>query len=313
MKNVLCLTVCALSLLAFASTAHSGGAEASATFTFDLGTATGAVDFNGVIKNDGTVKGQMSLTANLDVGAEVCTVFVNPDHPELGCLVSEPADGTTSTPVALGFQIDCMLVHVNRAVMSGTVTTPVDSPLVGQHAILAVEANVPGTSPASDAFVWGVYKPKFKNASATDYDFCPFQALDGGYNRDPDDCDGPCPITVDCLFDGNTTGEITDARTRATSTPGNSLTWAAKDYELCPYPPPDDNGNNVPEDLVQYLLNCPDPNAFTEGIPVTPTLVSCDPGIVAGVAQFISFPLSSYPLNLILHGGGNNVNVKDNS
>ena len=57
MKNILCLTVCALSLLAFASTAHSGGAEASGNFTFDLGTATGAVDFTGVVKNNGTVSG----------------------------------------------------------------------------------------------------------------------------------------------------------------------------------------------------------------------------------------------------------------
>src|SRR5262245_11551183 len=127
MKSLLCLTVCALSLLVLASTAHSGGAEASGDFSFELGTATGQVSFTGVVKNDGTVNGSMSFTATMEVGNPAVETSTCTGEGETRQCTSEPDGDTIPTTVALGFQLDCMLVNGNRAAMSGTVSTPTDS------------------------------------------------------------------------------------------------------------------------------------------------------------------------------------------
>lgn len=263
MKNILSLTVCALSLLAFASTAQSGGAEASGDFTFAVGTATGAVQFDSVIKgNDGSIHGQMLFTATIDIGVESCTGE--------NCQ-PEGTGNTVSSNIAVTAQFDCMVVAGNRAVMSGQINSPTDSPFFGQQTILVAEVNVAGISPSTDAFAWGVYKPKVTNPNLplpSDYDFCPA--------ADPES-----EVTPPCFFDGLVINDH--------NVPGALLTWTATDYELCPAP--SDENPNPP---------CtPDPNAFTTGLSTIPTTTHCD-----------SFPLSSYPLNLIPHGGGNKVSVK---
>jgi hypothetical protein len=297
MKNMLGLLVCALSILAFASTAQSGGAEASGTFTFDLGTATGTVNFAGQVNHkDGTASGQISFNATVDVSGETCQlvpqgsgdnvvlVYVcepTGNDPENGAVMSQQT-------VALNFLIADMVVTNNRAAMSGTIVG--DSPFAGQHTILAVE-NASG----NDGFTWGVYKPKFVNQFATDYEFC-----DRGY-RPPDDCGelNICPIPP--------TGCFVVEGPPPPDDPGAGLTYVASDYELCPYPPPTDTDNFLPAgDPHNYTCytGAPDPNPQPAGIPIfaTQTLTNAD-----------SFPLFTYPMTPIPHGGGNKLTVKDNS
>src|SRR5262245_21815793 len=175
MRNPLCLMVCALALLASASTSHAGGAEASGDFTFGIEGAAGTVLFDSVIKgNDNSVHGQMSFTATVDIG--------NPDTGD-----------AVPTDVAVTADFDCMLVNGNgtRAAMSGRITSASDQALVGQQTILIVDANVEGVSPSSDAFAWGVYTPNFVNLNATDAELCPTPSE----GSPPPDCDNGAKLT----------------------------------------------------------------------------------------------------------------------
>jgi hypothetical protein len=267
MKSILSLTVCALSLLAFASTAQSKSAQANGTFDFSLEGATGAIvfDANG---DDGGVHGQMSLTATLEIG-----------DPE--------GDGSTAlTNVTVEAQFDCLLVNDNQAAMSGVVTSSSDPGYVGQQVLLAVVDKVEDIQPPTDAFAWGVYKPKFVNLTAADYDFCPNYTPPTpeelgmcGEGEEQFPCPVPPPPTG-CI-NGSGPGDT-----------GATLTWITADAELYPCPLPTEE-NPSP--------SCPvDPSGFTAGISATPTLTACD-----------SFPLSAYPLNLIPRGHGNKVQVKN--
>jgi hypothetical protein len=291
MKNGLGLLVCALSLLAFASTAQSGGGEASGTFTFDLGTATGTTNFFGQLRKDGTVNGQISFNATVDDSGEACELVpVQSGDNTILVPVCEPTGITARTSVPLDFLIDCMVIANNRAAMSGTIVG--DSPFAGLHTILAVE-NASG----NDGFTWGVYKTKTVNTNAKDYDFCP--------NYTPPDCgELDCPPPPTGCINGQDPQNPSN-----TGDTGATLSWAATDYELCPYPPPSDTQNNVPPDPHNYVCfggHDPDPNGYLTGIPVlaTPahTITRCD-----------SFPLFTYPMTPVPHGGGNKVNVKLNS
>jgi hypothetical protein len=286
MKNGLGVLVCALSLLALASTAQSGGQEASGTFAFDLGTATGTVNFAAQAPH-GTPSGQISLHATIDISGEACQQVnvgteENPDIRN----VCEPTGSTTPTNVALDLLIDHMVVVNNRAAISGTITG--DSPFNGQHTILAVEDG----NGSNNGFTWGVYKPKFVNTLATDYDFCP---------TPPPNCvqEENCPP---CRFDGLV---INDQ-----NVPSNQLTYTASDYELCIYPPPTDTCNFLDPfpcpagDPHNYtcFTGAPDPNVRPAGIPVEAihTLINAD-----------SFPLFTYPMTPIPNGGGNKLTVTD--
>ncbi len=265
MKNSLCLTVCALSLLAFASTAQSKSARVHGAFDFMLDGAMGAIVFD-ADGDDAGVHGHMSLTATLDIG-----------NPE--------GDGSTAfTHLAVEAQFDCLLVNDNQAAMSGVVTSANVPEYVGQQVILAVVERVDGIRQPTDAFTWSVYKPKFVNLNATDYDFCPAYTPP---TREDLGCDsgGPCefPRAPGCYSDG--------AMINNDNVPGASLTWTATDYELCPAP--DEENPNPPCEA--------DPNAFTAGITKLSTATGCD-----------SFSLSAYPLNLIPRGHGNRLQVKLN-
>jgi hypothetical protein len=265
MKNTLCLTICALALLAFASTAQSKNARASGTFDFIFEGATGVIVFD-VDGDDAGVHGQMSLNTTVDIG-----------DPE--------GDGNTAfTHVAVEAQFDCLLVNDNQAAMSGVVTSANVPEYVGQQVILAVVEKVAGMRQPTDAFAWSVYKRKFVNPNATDYDFCPAYTSP---TREDLGCDseGPCelPPAPACNFDGS----VIDGR----DIPGAALTWTATDYELCPAPN-EDNPNPPCES---------DPNAFTAGITKLPTATHCD-----------DFALSAYPFKLIPRGHGNRVEVKLN-
>jgi hypothetical protein len=156
MKSVVRVVVCALSVLAFAPAAQSNSWEAKGDFEFDLEGATGEVQFMGNIKDDGTVEGQMSLAATVDV-------LENPED------TGEPVQ--VNLTIEAGF--DCMLVHDGRAAMSGVITAASVPGYVGRQTLLVVAKNVDGIQPSTDAFTWGVYQPNFVNLSATDYDFCP--------------------------------------------------------------------------------------------------------------------------------------------
>lgn len=171
MKNILCLTVCALSLLAFASTAQSQGSEADGDFDFALSGATGTVVFAGSINNAGTVSGQMTFSATVDV----------PDP-------NSPGD-TTPFSLTIGLNFNCMVANGNLAAMSGVISSSSAPEFIGQQALLVVEDQVPGTSPTRDAFAWGVYQPTVINLNASDYDFCPA--------ADPES-----EVTPPCNFDG---------------------------------------------------------------------------------------------------------------
>jgi hypothetical protein len=308
MKKVLCLTVCALSLLAFASTAQSDGGDASGTFTFGLGTAAGTVNFAGHLAHkDDPASGQISFNAAIDVSDEVCWNVANVEDPPR--YVCEPLGDYTgeglprNNNVALNFLIDRMVVVDNRAAMSGTISG--DSPFAGLHTILAVE-NASG----NDGFTWGVYKTKiFRNdgdpephlvsLTGLDYDFCP------AYTP-PDNCgEFDCPPPPACNFDGRV---IDDHNVL-----GPMLTYAASDYELCSYPPPTIDGNflgpvsegNQGGDPHNYQCSpgAPDPHVRPAGIPVEATQI---------ITTAESFPLFTYPMTLIPHGGGNKVSVKPN-
>ena len=286
MKNFLSLTVCALSLLAFASTAQSDNGDASGTFTFGLGTAAGTVNFAGHLAHkDDPATGQISFNATIDASDETCELVpVQSGDNTVLVPVCEPNGNLQPTTVALDFLIDRMVIADSRAAMSGTISG--DSPFAGLHTILAVE-NASG----NDGFTWGVYKTKVVNTTATDYDFCP-------NFTPPDNCgEFDCPPPPACNFDGLV---INDQ-----NVPSYSLTYTATDYDLCPYPPPSDTQNNVPPDPHNYVCftGQPDPNGRPAGIPVLATQT---------LTNALSFPLFTYPMTLIPHGGGNKITVKNN-
>src|SRR5207244_5547039 len=110
MKKGLGLLVCALTLLAFASTAQSDGGDASGTFAFNLGTAAGTVNFFGHLAHkDDPASGQISLHATIDVSDETCQqVPVQSGDNIILVDVCEPNGNTQPTPVALDFLIDRM-------------------------------------------------------------------------------------------------------------------------------------------------------------------------------------------------------------
>ena len=221
MKNVLCLTVCALSLLAFASTAQSENAQANGTFDFSLQGATGVIVFD-VDGDEAGVYGHMSLTATLDVG-----------DPE--------GDGSTvSTDVAVQAEFDCLLVNDNKAAMSGVITSASAPDYVGQQVVLAVVDKVDGIKPPTDAFAWAIHKPKFVNPTATDYDFCP--AYTPPSPEGLGECDGPCPSPPPPACNNDT---------------GASLTWTATDYELCPYPTDENPAPSCESDPNAYTAGIP--------------------------------------------------------
>ena len=219
MKNILCLTVCALSLLAFASAAQSGVAQATGSFQFDLAGAAGTVNFDSHIYADGTVDGQMSFTATVDTG--------------------DPGTGdTVPLTIALTALFDCVVVNGNRAAMGGVITAADAPGYVGQHTILTVADNEEGNTQPTDGFNWGVYEPKPNLVSLTgkDYDFCPAYIPP---TREELGCKphGPCnfPAPPACLDD-----------------PGPTLTWIATDAE-CPSCDP-----GVPAGLstTQIVVSC---------------------------------------------------------
>ena len=294
MKNIACLIVCAFSLLALASTAQSGGGEASGTFTFGLGTATGTTDFFGQLRKDGTVNGQISFNATVDEGDETCArVPVQSGDNTVLVPVCEPNGNTQPTAVALDFLIDCMVIADTRAAMSGTIVG--DSPFAGLHTILAVES-----AGSNDAFTWGVYKTKVVNTNAKDYEFCY-----RGYTP-PDDCGelNICPVP--------STGCFVNEGPPPPDDPGAGLTYVASDYELCPYPPPTIDGNflgpvsegNAGGDPHNYTCytGAADPHTRPAGIPVEATLT---------ITNAESFPLFAYPMTPVPHGGGNKITVTD--
>jgi hypothetical protein len=305
MKNFLSLTVCALTLLAFASTAQSDGGDASGTFAFDLGTATGTVNFFGHLAHkDDPASGQISLHATIGVSNEVCW-HPSEEDPRYVCepIGDDTGGGLPPETVVLDFPIDRMVLVNNRAAMSGTIND--NSAFNGLHTILAVE-NASG----GDGFTWGVYKTKiFRNdgdpephlvsLTGLDYDFCP--------PPPPNDCEfecGPPPPPPACIFDGLV---INDQNVL-----GPTLTAAASDYDLCPYPPPSDTLNypEIPNvDLHNYTCfnnaapSPNDPRAQLAGIPILAT---------QAITNALSFPLFTYPMTPIPHGGGNKVSVKPN-
>jgi hypothetical protein len=260
MKSILSLIVCAFSVLALASTAQSKDSQANGNFDFSTQGATGSIVFeaNG---NEAGVTGQMTFNATVVVG-------------------TEDGETTTTTDVAIGAQFDCMLVDNNQAALSGAITSssiPAVYP-VGKPVTLFVVDKVEGIHPIVDGFAWGVYKPNFKNLTASDYDFCPTPS-----EFTPDCGEESCPPPASCSYDGVSQCEGESC----TNTPGASLTWTATDYDLCPAP--SDENPNPP--------CASDPNGFTEGIPAIPTAVSCE-----------SFPLSSYPVSFV---DGNKIQVKN--
>lgn len=264
MKNILGVTVCALSLLVFTSSAQSASVEASGDFDFGLDGAAGTVVFNASVNNAGEVRGAMTFSATVDVG--------------------DPGGSGDPVPtnVAITAEWDCVLGHENRAAMSGVITSSTVPEYVGQRTTLVVEKNVPGISPSTDAFAWGVYQPMDPTVharllAAQDYEYC--------RSEDEDTSTGETEGGGEILAFG-------DRVVPCDTDPGTSLTWVASDYELCPAAN-EDNPNPT----------CTtDPGAYTTGLSTTPSGVDCQ-----------SFPLSSYPLNLIPHGGGNNVNVSVDS
>src|SRR5713226_6394526 len=112
MKNGLGLSVCALALLAFASTAQSDGGDASGSFTFDLGTAAGTVNFFGHLAHkDQPASGQISFNATVDASDETCEpVNVGTVENPIYVYVCEPNGNTQPTLVDLNFLIDRMVV-----------------------------------------------------------------------------------------------------------------------------------------------------------------------------------------------------------
>jgi hypothetical protein len=297
MKTVLGLVVCAISLLTFASTAHSGGAEASGDFAFALGTAAGTVHFAGHIDPHTGPTGQITLNATVDVSGEEChSVPVQSGDNTILVPVCEPIGEDTENgafmsqeTVTLNFLIDRMVVVDGRAAMSGTIND--ESPFNGLHTILTVE-----DAGGNDGFTWGIYKTKLVNTNAKDFEFCY-----RGYVP-PDDCGelNICPVPSTSCFAVEGPPPADD--------PGAGMTWTASDYELCPYPPNNNTQNNVPPDPRPGHYTCYtgalDPHGKLAGIPVEATLTITD-------AE--SFPLSSYPLTPVPNGGGNKIQVKDNS
>jgi hypothetical protein len=308
MKSVLALTIGVLAMLALASTAQAGGGEASGTFTFALGTAAGTTSFFGQARNDGSVNGQVSFSAAVDSSHEACAQVIvgytdgeQPIYAEV-CepIGNDPGSGVTMIRenVPLNFLIDCMVISGTRAAMSGTIVDE-SSAFNGLHTILAVES-----TSNNDGFTWGVYPTKHVNTNAKDYDRCPYDPALTMTNEGCGEFD--CPPPPSCVAQQDQTGAYVAPNNPDT---GATLTYAASDYELCPYPPDELLGTTVPPDPHNYPCfngGSPDPHGRQAGIPVDAlpinTITKCD-----------SFPLFSYPMTPVPHGGGNKVSVKNNS
>jgi hypothetical protein len=239
MKSFVFLVVCTLSVLAFAPTAQSDSWEAKGDFSFDLEGATGDVEFKSDIKPDGSVEGQMTLAATVDV-------------------LENPEEATDPVQVNLTIQagFDCMLVHNDRAAMSGVITAASAPGYVGRQTLLVVAKNVPDIQPSTDAFTWGVYQPNFVNLTATDYDFCP--AVDPEGEGDSEFTSSSSPCIVD---------------------DGASRTWWASDFELCGA---GDGETPSPQ--------CgADPGSFLAGLSTLPPIVDCTSFPLTG------YPLNPIP------------------
>jgi hypothetical protein len=311
MKKVLAVTIGVLAMLSLASTAQAGGGEASGTFTFDLGTAAGSTSLFGQLRNDGSVNGQISFSAAVDSSGEACAQvivgYTDGEQPIYANVCeptgNDPDNGVTMfrENVPLNFLIDCMVISGTRAAMSGTIVDE-SSAFNGLHTILAVES-----TSNNDGFTWGVYPTKHVNTNAKDYDLCPY---DPSLTMTTDGCGDGCVIgdqPASCFATQDQTGAYVAPNNPDT---GATLTYAASDYELCPYPPDELLGTVVPADPHNYPCfngnTNPDPNGRPAGIPVDAlpanTITKCS-----------SFPLFSYPMTPIPHGGGNKVTVKNNS
>jgi hypothetical protein len=143
MKSILRLSACALSFLAFATTAHGAGPSANGDFQFALDGAAGTIQFDARTDADGASRGQMLFTADIEIS--------NEDVDGTG------AGGTPVTSIALAVDFDCLVVDGNRAVMSGPVASGGD--YAGLPATLVVEDNDEGKNAGLDMFSWGIYRP----------------------------------------------------------------------------------------------------------------------------------------------------------
>jgi hypothetical protein len=143
MRSIVCLSVCALSLLALATSVQSGGPASNGDFQFDVEGAAGAIQFDARTHGE-TSRGHVMVT--LDV--EVSNTDVDGDG----------SGGQPVSTVAMAAEFDCLVIAGNRAAMSGRVVSSTAEDYIGRQAVLVVEDNGEGRkAPASDMFTWGVY------------------------------------------------------------------------------------------------------------------------------------------------------------
>jgi hypothetical protein len=142
MKSIVCLSACALSLLALATIAHSGGPASNGDFQFDLEGTAGAIQFDARTHGD-TSHGHVQIMLDVDV--------LNADGDDGGT-------GGTPVTVTMAAEFDCLAIEGNRAVMSGRVVSSTAEGYLDRQAVLVVEDNGEGRkAPAPDMFTWGVY------------------------------------------------------------------------------------------------------------------------------------------------------------
>lgn len=139
----LLVMVCAVALPA--ASAGNSGPSASGDFEFFLedGVAR-TVEFNARIHNNGATKGEMTFT--------------------------DPA-GSEGSAISVKASFDCMVIHGNKAVMSGAINEATVPEIVGNRVLLVVEDNGEGIGAAStDKLTWGVYRTPNRNWFPSDFE-----------------------------------------------------------------------------------------------------------------------------------------------
>jgi len=159
MRIVTCFCVTALFLMSLATprlaSAEASKPSAHGNVQVSVGDdVTRDVKFDVKTEEDGTIQGDITLT---DPSA---TADLDPDNPD--------ASHDPSLGLSVQVEADCLVVHENRAAMSGVIVDSNDPTRIGQRVLLTVEDNGEGSQAEPDRLTWGVYEDLTRSWTPSD-------------------------------------------------------------------------------------------------------------------------------------------------
>jgi hypothetical protein len=146
MKTTTLVWVCVLLFLAAPAGAQNSGVSANGGFHFVVDGRTINIEFDARQHTNGTIQGQVSFSGEIEI----------PDQDVDG---DGSGGGGQVVDLSVRFDVDCLQVSGNQAVMSGVISSANVDGYAGKRAILAVEDGGEGSKAPPDKFTWGVYGP----------------------------------------------------------------------------------------------------------------------------------------------------------